>query len=470
MKAAVLLSPVNKDGVNIGFFNSLLRKFKENPLPLGETFTGDAGVSEILLLPVYVDTVEYLKYDAKTKKTEGDIQLMMMKKSKFPFEGQYDFLSFAENSVIKIGGKIVFLNFENETKAKKMNAFDEEILDEKDLSDGIQKYSEMGKEEKKRFRQKVGKKLIEYGANLRTINQLSQWAISNDVALTEDEQEKGIKILDRDPSQPAESYRGITKSLTIVYFKEDKPMVKKNEADKWDREKDAEKEYEYAQIQKRLSAIEKEIEALDEKIKDELENKEKRDLNKSTLLKKYGNEAGIRQRYNDLVSQLKTPDKRKDMLEAEKSNIEDALKSEMEDRKTLEELQKYRMQQNKLIEEKEEIKKDKLKGQANYESYKEQEDIKNWTESLLGIELDMPLRYMYIPEVELVSYSETMNLSESEGRFELLLKQSFKRKQYVEVGDPTSLGMKQVGKLIGGIEKIFGVGNSNRGGRSESEN
>ena len=111
MKAAVLLSPVNKDGVNIGFFNSLLRKFKENPLPLGETFTGDAGVSEILLLPVYVDTVEYLKYDAKTKKTEGDIQLMMMKKSKFPFEGQYDFLSFAENSVIKIGGKIVFLNF-----------------------------------------------------------------------------------------------------------------------------------------------------------------------------------------------------------------------------------------------------------------------------------------------------------------------------------------------------------------------
>ena len=64
MKAAVLLSPVNKDGVNIGFFNSVLRKFKKNPVPLGETFIGDAGVSEMLLLPVYVDTVEYLKYDA----------------------------------------------------------------------------------------------------------------------------------------------------------------------------------------------------------------------------------------------------------------------------------------------------------------------------------------------------------------------------------------------------------------------
>ena len=68
--------------------------------------------------------------------------------------------------------------------------------------------------------------------------------------------------------------------------------------------------------------------------------------------------------------------------------------------------------------------------------------IKNWTESLLG--------------VELVSYSEEMNLSESEGRFEVLLKQSFKREQYVVVGDPLSLGKKGLGKLIGGISKIFG--------------
>ena len=51
------------------------------------------------------------------------------------------------------------------------------------------------------------------------------------------------------------------------------------------------------------------------------------------------------------------------------------------------------------------------------------ETRKEWVESLLGIELEVPLRY--IPEVELVSYSESMELSESEGRFELLLKQSF---------------------------------------------
>ena len=43
--------------------------------------------------------------------------------------------------------------------------------------------------------------------------------------------------------------------------------------------------------------------------------------------------------------------------------------------------------------------------------------IKNWTESLLGVELEVPLRYMYIPEVELVSDSEERNLAESEGRF-----------------------------------------------------
>ena len=79
------------------------------------------------------------------------------------------------------------------------------------------------------------------------------------------------------------------------------------------------------------------------------------------------------------------------------------------------------------------------------------EIIKNWTESLLG--------------VELVSYSEEMNLSESEGRFEVLLKQSFKREQYVEVGDPLSLGKKGLGKLIGGISKIFGKKDSISGGK-----
>ena len=76
------------------------------------------------------------------------------------------------------------------------------------------------------------------------------------------------------------------------------------------------------------------------------------------------------------------------------------------------------------------------------------EIIKNWTESLLGVELEAPLRYMYIPEVELVSYSEEMNLAESEGRFEVLLKQSFKREQYVEVGDPIYFLEKQFKNVL----------------------
>ena len=115
----------------------------------------------------------------------------------------------------------------------------------------------MGKEEQKGFRQKTGKKLIEYVSNLTAINQLSEWAISNDTPPTEAEQKKGQNPEKRDPSQPADAYRGITKSLTIVYFKDDKPMEKKDSASKWDSEKDAEKEYEYAEIQKRLDAIEK---------------------------------------------------------------------------------------------------------------------------------------------------------------------------------------------------------------------
>ena len=171
--------------------------------------------------------------------------------------------------------------------------------------------------------------------------------------------------------------------------------------------------------------------------------------------------------WNDKKNEIKEAEEQEELLKTEKQDIEGVLKNDMEDEKTLAELKKYRAQQNKLIEEKEGIKKDKLKGQANYEAYKEQEDLKNWTESLLGVELEVPLRYMYIPEVELVSYSEEMNLAESEGRFEVLLKQSFKREQYVEVGDPLSLGKKGLGKLIGGISKIFGKDSNENGGSNE---
>ena len=108
-----------------------------------------------------------------------------------------------------------------------------------------------------------------------------------------------------------------------------------------------------------------------------------------------------------------------------------------------------------------------VKSKSEYEAERELETRKEWVESLIGIKTGIPLRYMYVPEVELVSYSESMDLSESEGRFEVLLKQSFKRKQYVEVGDPTSLGLKQGGKLIESIGKIFGVGSDGKGGHNE---
>ncbi|ERK51575.1 hypothetical protein HMPREF9015_01099, partial [Leptotrichia wadei F0279] len=43
------------------------------------------------------------------------------------------------------------------------------------------------------------------------------------------------------------------------------------------------------------------------------------------------------------------------------------------------------------------------------------------------------------------------------------------REQYVEVGDPLSLGKKQLGKLIGGISKIFGDGANKAKGEEGSE-
>ena len=76
-------------------------------------------------------------------------------------------------------------------------------------------------------------------------------------------------------------------------------------------------------------------------------------------------------------------------------------------------------------------------------------------ETEIGIELGLPVRYMYIPEVEVVSYAESMELDEkSERTFELIVRQSVKNSQYVRVGDPMEIGMKVGGGII---DKIRGI-------------
>ena len=100
----------------------------------------------------------------------------------------------------------------------------------------VQNYSKMGSNEKKRIRQVAGKKLIEYLSNLAAINQITKWAVQDD------------KVPDRNPSEPIRAYRNLTKSLLILYFKDDK-VSKKKEIES---EKDAKERYEYAEIKTRL--------------------------------------------------------------------------------------------------------------------------------------------------------------------------------------------------------------------------
>ena len=91
--------------------------------------------------------------------------------------------------------------------------------------------------------------------------------------------------------------------------------------------------------------------------------------------------------------------------------------------------------------------------------------------SLLGIELDLPFRYMYIPEVEILKYMEKFQLDEkTEGTFEVLLKQSYVWEQYVEVGDALSLARRAAGNVLDSIGKVLGNKNNERGEKGKNDN
>ena len=404
MKALIILSPISKREVILKKVDKYVENFNENPVNECKKKYNEISstVSEIVLLPTYVDTVEFVKGD------EG-----------------YEYLKFTNSTKIKIGGRIVSFNLDEGKNKKKSQeegtknnsasgtaaniqmsamATASSVLDDeetaissnepafkrKGLIDVVQNYSKMGSNEKKRIRQVAGKKLIEYLSNLAAINQITKWAVQDD------------KVPDRNPSEPIRAYRNLTKSLLILYFKDDKVSEKKE----IESEKDAQERYEYAKIKTRLDTLNGEI-------KD----------------------------YNDKILGL--------------------LKTGKDDELTLTNIQKYKEKQKILLEEKERIKKEKLNGQANYEAYRKQEDIKQWTESLLGIELGVPFRFMYVPEVEILKYLETYELTEkSEGRFEILLKQSLAREQYVEVGSAITLAKKGAMKVWDGISSIFS-GNKN---------
>ena len=62
---------------------------------------------------------------------------------------------------------------------------------------------------------------------------------------------------------------------------------------------------------------------------------------------------------------------------------------------------------------------------------------------------------MYVPEVEIVSYSEVAELSEKAGgKFEIIVKQVIRDGKYATVGDPVSLGMRGIGRIADKIGEI----------------
>ena len=68
-------------------------------------------------------------------------------------------------------------------------------------------------------------------------------------------------------------------------------------------------------------------------------------------------------------------------------------------------------------------KKKPSKSKSEYEAELEMEKRKHWAESLIGIKEGIPLKYMYVPEVEIVSYSEVAELGEKAGgKFEIIVK------------------------------------------------
>ena len=77
------------------------------------------------------------------------------------------------------------------------------------------------------------------------------------------------------------------------------------------------------------------------------------------------------------------------------------------------------------------------------------ESPKEFAESIFGVSFGIPVRYVRIPEVEVVSYNEKLILSESsEGEFELVVKQSPNSVNRVEVGDPIYFLGKQFKNVL----------------------
>ena len=463
MKALVFFSPVT-DRMNSETFMKELKKFRDDAfgeLEKALKSNEKASHSKILLLPVYITGIQFLKGS-----TEITSIMLMDKENASWRENRFAYFQFKDGEYIKVLGDIVSLDIDKKPG-------------EDGVAESITKYGEMGASEKKRFRQKAGKKLIQYLSNLTVINQMNNWASVNDASEIEEmgemQKNQGNKGT-REPSSPVSAYSKVTKNMWVIYFNPNDAHKIEENAKSWDNISDADREYRYQQVEKRLIVLNDQIGTLDENIKKELDIIESRRIEKQKMSALYGDEAGMKSRLNkikeekqkikdeqneinttplspsatevekDMVDwKLKNLDSQDTTLTTESAEIEKVLKSDELDKISLEKMQNWKEEQIKLIESKKEVEASQVKSKKEYEAERELETRKEWAESLIGIKTGIPLRYMYVPEVEVISYSETVNLSEkSEGTFEIVVKQIIRNGQYAKVGDPISLGIKGI--------------------------
>ena len=150
-------------------------------------------------------------------------------------------------------------------------------------------------------------------------------------------------------------------------------------------------------------------------------------------------------------------------LNTQINNYETMLNYEEENEKTLKEIEEYKRKQRELIKEKEGLKEEVDKINRESKAKDNLESPKEFAESVFGVSLGIPVRYMQIPEVEVVSCNEKLILSESsEEELELVVKQSPNSVNRVEVGDPIYLyflGKQFKNVLSDSIPRGGGAGN-----------
>ena len=115
MKALIILSPISKREVILKKVDKYVENFNENPVNECKKKYNEISstVSEIVLLPTYVDTVEFVK-------DELDMSPLSMLKSNIRMGDEgYEYLKFTNSTKIKIGGRIVSFNLDEGKNKKK---------------------------------------------------------------------------------------------------------------------------------------------------------------------------------------------------------------------------------------------------------------------------------------------------------------------------------------------------------------